>query len=358
MTKWTEKEETWLVDNWENMTIRRLADELDRSYDSVRKKARRMNLSKKEQQHSNVWTEDEIEELKENYSTSTDTELAELFDDRSLKSTKRKARELGLVRFSTDPIEMEENKFRNIHTKIDTDDDKMVLVPMGDLHLGHPACDEELAFDTLEYLENMDNDYRLLLMGDLWEGGTKGSPNFQFRMKYPPQKQYTNAIAMFEDHSDKILGALVGNHEDFAKSVTGVEKMRDFCRELEIPFLKYKGAVNIELNGIYYQIIATHGSSGARTWGGRINALVRLNNVMPDADLFLYGHTHSRASVTDSKYSSMGENSKKSKRTYCLTGSFMDYPGTYADKKNYPPTCLGVIPCELSTKKKKITARV
>lgn len=350
--RWSDEEESTLRDNWKDMSKERLQEKLDRTRGSIDAKARNLGLPRKRKfKH---WTDEEEEFLRNNYTDTPVREIAKELEDRDEGSVESKARKMGLVKYSDSPQSQKEHEFTTVNHKIDIDEDELKIVPIGDIHLGHPACDEDMLFSLLEDLEEGDDPYRILLMGDLWEGATKNSPNFQFAMKYPPQKQYQNLLAVFEDYSDKVLGSVVGNHEDFARNVTGYQKMRDFCRELEIPFLKYTGAVNISLNGIYYRILMTHGSSGARTWGGKINALARMNDVVPDASLYLYAHTHARAVVTDANYRSTSRNSKKRRRTYILTGGFLGYPGTYADKKNYPPSSLGVVPIRLSSEEKKL----
>jgi len=364
MSKWKDEEEEFLRKNWEDMTIRKLQRVINnkfdnnRSYDSVRKKGRRMNLPKKEQQNNRYWNEEKIEKLENNYEDSDKEKLKDMFDEHSWKAIQKKANELGLVRFCTDAVPEDRHELVTVKENIETDSEYVKLIPFGDLHLGHPAVDENLIFDRLKEVKNLDVPYRLILMGDLWEGATVNSANFQFEVKYPPQRQYQNTLAMFNSLSDKIIGSVVGNHEDFTRDVAGIEKMRDFCREINVPFMKYTGVSTLDIEGIQYQIVAKHGSTGSSSWGGRINSAVSLNEIVPSADIYLLGHTHSRGIVTDAKYRSIGNGASKKSRYYALTGSFMDYPGTYADKRNYPPTSLGTVEFDLYTTEKKIIPKI
>lgn len=360
MSRWSKEEEKVLVNNWEDMSLDKLTElkKLNgRTRGAIRKKANRLGLPKKESVPTGEsnWTKEEEETLKENYALSTREKLEGLLEDRTWGAIRKKAKRMGLDRINSEEAENSSYEFSVVHHNIDISDDKLTLIPLGDIHYGHPACRLDMVEDLLQFLEEeYERPYRIVLMGDLWEGATTRSPNSLFEVEVSPQEQYETMLSLLSPYKDKILGAIVGNHEQFATRITGLQKMRDFCREMGIPFLKYKGIVDLYLNGISYRIFFQHGSTSSRTPGGKMNALYRMNEVVPDADIYLHAHTHTRTVGSDSLYSSLGENVKRKTRLYGLTGSFLDYPGTYADRKNYSPSSLGVIKCDLYTNKKEV----
>ena len=69
---WTEKEEEYLRNNYKEMMDKEIAEELDRSTDSVAGKRHRMGLWKRE-----TWSREEVKFLKENYDTMTAEEIGE-----------------------------------------------------------------------------------------------------------------------------------------------------------------------------------------------------------------------------------------------------------------------------------------
>lgn len=249
-------------------------------------------------------------------------------------------------------------KLTLIQEKVNTRRNQLTLVPIGDIHFGHPASDYGMLIDVLRKLKKMNkNDYRIVLMGDLWEGATKYSINNPFESTHSPQEQYEVIKETFRPFKEQILGAIVGNHEIFAYRVTGYEKTKDFCEAIDVPYLRYSGLIKLRLNNIDYDIYLTHGSSGSRLLGTKLNALSRLNTIA-NADIYLMGHTHSLITANDMNYIRKGNEIIETPRYYVNTGSFFRHSGTYADSKNLAPCKLGVAEIKLGTKEKRINVEI
>lgn len=89
--RWTEEEIEYLVNNYEEKNIYDISKTLNRSKDSVHKKAKRLKLTKSVKR----WSENEITFLAENWGTYTKKEIAKALK-RSDISIKKKAFELKL----------------------------------------------------------------------------------------------------------------------------------------------------------------------------------------------------------------------------------------------------------------------
>ena len=98
-TRWTDKEEKFLKDNWESMISKEIASELNRKPVSVRGKARRMDLPRKAQNNTfKRWTDDEEMYLIKNHKSKREKEMANCLD-RSIASVNRKKNRMDLNSF-------------------------------------------------------------------------------------------------------------------------------------------------------------------------------------------------------------------------------------------------------------------
>ena len=88
---WTEKEIDYLKNNYRELNIKDLMNNLNRTENSIREKTRKLNLNKQ-----SVWTEEKIEYLKNNYAKS-DADLLKLnLSDHSWNAIQIEAFKFGL----------------------------------------------------------------------------------------------------------------------------------------------------------------------------------------------------------------------------------------------------------------------
>ena len=92
MKRWTKEEELYLRDNYYILSPQEIANHLERTRKSVIFKAHEMGVSKDER-----WSEEEIQKLKENYSTHSFKELMEILPGRNRNAIQLKASKLGIT---------------------------------------------------------------------------------------------------------------------------------------------------------------------------------------------------------------------------------------------------------------------
>ena len=223
---------------------------------------------------------------------------------------------------------------KNVTTKKDF----IMLVPVGDIHLGSSYCDIKLVKKTLNFiLENKDT--YMIGMGDYIENAIKDSVSDIYSQRMNPQEQIMTITNLFEPlaKKGKILGLLRGNHEIRTYRQTGIEPTAIICKALGVKYFGDAQFIKFKVNKINYHIYAVHGTTGAWTPGGKLNALLRLANVAY-ADVYLHAHVHNLDSYARSilKIDNRNKMVVQRKQHFVSTGHFLNYEGSYAQRKSYP----------------------
>ena len=222
-----------------------------------------------------------------------------------------------------------------------TDADKLYLLPWGDIHWGHPTCARDKAEAYLQWAREADA--RIVLMGDLIENSTKRSVGAGvYEQIINPDDQVAQMCDLLSPYSDLILGMLTGNHEERAYKDSGIDPSRNMARTLGVPYLRYGGFLRIYVAGTGYTVYATHGASGAATSGGTLNACKKLASVAA-ADVYLMGHVHELDyAVSLRRYiDTRNKTVKMRRKTFVVTGNFLEYDDSYSEMKTYEPAKIG-----------------
>jgi predicted phosphodiesterase len=205
---------------------------------------------------------------------------------------------------------------------------RMKLIPIGDVHYGHRACNVQLFEKTIKRISR--TGAKTILMGDLLESSTRrsiGSRIYDQEKLVGEQIEYMVKVLKPLADRNKIIGIIEGNHEQGIYRETGLSVTKIIARELGIPYFKY--TAKFKFCG--KKFVAVHGSGGSTKITTKLKKLLDLNQIY-DADVYLMGHYHDIIHYHDFKG-----------RNYYLTGSFLDYSGTYADMKNLLPGTTGTI---------------
>jgi hypothetical protein len=223
-----------------------------------------------------------------------------------------------------------------------TDENKKLLVPIGDLHYGAINSDVDKFQATLEFCRQANA--WILLMGDLMEASTRYSIGAGvYEQAITPQQQLDDVVAMLEPYKDLIIGSHMGNHEFRIYKETGINIMKVMCKLLKMRYLGY--AVNhvLHVGNQRYVVFSTHGSSGATLRHTKIKKVLDVS-AWNKSDLYLYAHVHTLDMKSDEyrEYDSRNKTMVSKKRYFVLTGSFLRYDDSYAEMKNYQPERVGV----------------
>jgi len=200
------------------------------------------------------------------------------------------------------------------------------LIPIGDSHVGSREFDKEKYESIINWVKKQ-KDARVILMGDEIDNGLKDSVGAgTFDNTMTPQEQIEYVIDILMPIKNKIWGIVNGNHHQRTTERTSIDITK----------------IKAKIGKVNYVIYATHGSSGATSPSGKINAVLKLGSFI-DADLFLHGHLHELATHTTEYFrvSIQNKMTVKDKRHYLITGHFLKYGG-YAQAKGYAPGKTGV----------------
>ena len=108
-----------------------------------------------------------------------------------------------------------------IETEITTS--KIVIFPIGDLHIGSPHCDLKLLNKHLDIIKETPN-ARIILMGDLCETALKDSVGAGvYEQQENAQQQIMKAKNILYPFRNIIDGIVTGNHEERIYKNTGLD---------------------------------------------------------------------------------------------------------------------------------------
>jgi UDP-2,3-diacylglucosamine pyrophosphatase LpxH len=238
----------------------------------------------------------------------------------------------------------------------------LILVPITDVHLGNKQSNVEYFKAFVKYILDVPNAVTIL-NGDLAETATKvsvGKAMFEENLNFPEQiKMLTEILKPLAD-AGKILGCGPGNHEERIANMIGLNPMEILAEKLGVPYFGYQGFFRVEVNGIKYNINSFHGAGGGSTSGSKVNTAEKINKVVPNADLYISGHTHGKMSHTDIVFLFDDESGElvPHKRTYVVGGSFVEYWDAYPEMKGLAPSMTGLVRCELRPDYKDIRVTV
>ena len=228
------------------------------------------------------------------------------------------------------------------------DVDELKLFGFGDWHYGHRDCNVKKIKEEIEYMKETNS--KIILMGDLLENSNRRSIGAGiYEQIMTPMKQLEDVYEMLSPVWQNVLMILDGNHEYRTFKECGFNPTQILADRLGVPYAGFEGFVKINVKKQKYTIYATHGSTGARFLWTKMKAVDDVARYI-DADLVMYGHTHTLHSAP-----LVEKGIKDRKKLLVLTGGFlMDTAYGYAAMKNLPPPKLGVAKVKLFGDRKDI----
>jgi hypothetical protein len=209
------------------------------------------------------------------------------------------------------------------------------LVVLCDAHYGNPTFQEQFFEECIQYIKNGGNRYWIYL-GDGIENNLKGSVGSVYNQSLNPMEQMDGFIDYLKPIKHKCVAwNLHSNHSARTYKEVGINPDELMAQKLGIKQKLWSPAVgqlDISVNDNPFTIIHTHGSAGASTMGGKLNAFSKLQNNY-HGNIYLMAHMHSLFqwkdyTIRDNKYE---------ERINMIGGSFIDYFHGYGQQKMYSP---------------------
>lgn len=240
------------------------------------------------------------------------------------------------------------------------DYDFIELLPIADAHIGSPYFNEQKLMEDIKWLGEEDNRFALI-NGDIMDCATIHSVSNSYESNYTPHGELKYARKLFKPVKDKILTAVMGNHERRIYRNDSVDLMEELAFSLDTFYVQEGLVLKLRFgkrssNGKrqVYTIYHTHGFTGSRTIGGKMNRLEKLRKIVV-ADVYIVSHSHQRGNFPKEIFMPDLRNNKITKKyqQFINTGAYLDYGG-YGQTKAYDPTPLGSPYLRFYGKEKKI----
>lgn len=234
----------------------------------------------------------------------------------------------------------------------------LVVVPITDVHLGSRQSNVLYFEKFIDYILSQENCVTIL-NGDLAETATKisvGKAMFEESENFPDQLRILYDLLLPLAEQGKILGMGPGNHEERIANMIGINPMEILADKLNVPYFGYQGFFRVNVGDTQYKLAFHHGAGGGSTQGGKINASMKMNKVIGNADLYFSGHTHGKLWHEDVVFMMDDESDElvKQIRHYVVGGSFVEYWEGYPEMKALPPSNTGLVRCHLMPDQKEI----
>lgn len=217
------------------------------------------------------------------------------------------------------------------------------LAGITDWHFGSHTCNMKAIDAWINIIKK--EGHVALLMGDLCEMATRGSVGAVFEQIMSPQDQITGVVDILEPIKDQIIGGISGNHGARVVKDTGVCPDATISKFLGVPHFGYAAMGRVQVGNAHWVICAHHGAGGGSTIGAKVNALKKLALTWPACDLYMMGHTHTDAAFSDRVVVPLKSGRRRfgeemMTRHFSGCGSLLDYQGSYAEAKMYPPAAM------------------
>lgn len=219
--------------------------------------------------------------------------------------------------------------------------DELETFWFSDVHLGSDVCDEKLFLENVEMVRK--RQMPCADLGDLIENATRDSVGDGV---YTQQEIADAQIEMAKQVYEPLRGLLQtmqpGNHELRTYKSSGINITKQIAKHLNAK-LGGAGLYHIiKVGNQVYTVYSSHGGSGATTTGGKFNALKRMGDIVPFADVAIQGHIHE--TIYHSRELMKTDNRGKvsiHKQHLVNNGAYLNWWGSYGQVKAYAPTNKG-----------------
>jgi len=148
--------------------------------------------------------------------------------------------------------------------------------------------------------------------------------------------------------AELLLGMHGGNHEDRVKKLTSFDPAKLIAKELGVHYLGDACWSLFRVGKQNYTMYSMHGASGSRFEHTKMKAAIDISNRF-EADIILYAHVHYKfAMPVERQRVNVRNRTVEARKVHvCLTGHWMSYDDSYAQKLGFPPCSMGAPKVEL-----------
>ena len=202
-----------------------------------------------------------------------------------------------------------------------------------DIHVGAIEHDWKKFKQAVNKIKKDDN-ARWFGNGDLLELIPPGYKAINQRgQNIPPDEQYLHFIELVEPIKDKCLWLRGGNH-DFIRSYTilDFDVVKTLAKELNVPYFRYPGYAQFDIQGTIWNVVSGHGKSGAKNGDLELDKMAA---VYSDGHVFVLGHNHQLYAKPVDSLTINNDKEELKRRWYIRGGSFLRY-ADYARYSFFP----------------------
>ncbi len=217
--------------------------------------------------------------------------------------------------------------------------EKLEIMLMGDMHMGSKYYDEELHREVVDHC--LKRKIHVILMGDQIECATRdsvGAGVYEQSEIVDKQLEHFQFVMGPLAKSGLIMGMHAGNHEMRLYSSSGLDITKFMAKQLGVPYFSWGKLHRFVVGNQGYNLYTTHGASGARLPHTKIKGALDLAN-LAEAEIYAMGHLHQLSSHIRNFYAIDRRNKTvvEEQKHFILTGSYLNYWGSYAHVKSMEP---------------------
>lgn len=217
-----------------------------------------------------------------------------------------------------------------------TFDHDIAIMNLGDVHRGDKNCNVDLFMKAVNTIYNDPHMY-WVSTGDLLNVALKSSKSDSYK-SLSLNEELKAIKAELQPIADKCLGFVGSNHHRRLDLIAGLSLDEILADEMRLPYLGTMALMSVACNGAVYYIAMHHGIGMGRKRGSKSNNMESFAELIPGADIYLEGHTHTQESFIDeAMYIDRKRHLATRYRAYFeVTGHYLNYDGSYAQDIKLP----------------------
>ena len=248
-----------------------------------------------------------------------------------------------------------------IKRDLSVDIDKITIIPISDVHIGDKTSNLKAFKEVLERIKTEPNTFTIL-NGDICNFALKNSKSDVYE-GLSPMTEILEAIKYLKEIKEKVLCITSGNHEDRLVRETNIDATYLLAKELGLEevyapswwYLYLSFGKTNKNRPVLYTISGYHGFGGSASTGAKANKVKKMSQVVL-ADVYLMSHVHEPINTKGIIFAPDYQHKSivKKEMYYCISNSFVEYEGSYAEKMGLIPSNTGINEIELDGHKKGI----